>query len=56
MNSKTRTYPDISPILAAKAQRRRELAALSWEKKVMIVERMRESMPKGKWNTGTSDT
>jgi hypothetical protein len=56
MNSKTRTYPDISRIFAAKAQRRRELATLSWEEKVMIIERMRESMPKGKWNSGRSDS
>jgi hypothetical protein len=56
MNSKMRTYPDVSRIFAAKARRRQELAALSWEKKVMIIERMRASMPKGKWNSGCSDS
>jgi hypothetical protein len=56
MKSNMRNYPDVSRILAARAQRRRELAALSWEEKVMIIERMRASMPKGKWNTGSSDT
>lgn len=34
-------YPDISHIFTAKAQRRRMLAALSWEEKVAIIERMR---------------
>lgn len=42
-------YPDISDLLAAKAQRRRALAALSWEEKVAIVERMRRLQPKGSW-------
>ena len=43
------SYPDISEILAAKAARRRRLAALSWEEKVAIVSEMRELLPKGKW-------
>ena len=42
-------YPDISDILAAKEQRRRALAALSWEDKVAIVERMRDLLPRGMW-------
>jgi hypothetical protein len=49
------SYPDISDILAAKAKRRRALAALSWEEKVAIVEQMRRLQPKGSWkekNTG----
>ncbi len=37
-------------------KRRRELAALPWEKKIEIVNRMRISMSKKKWNTGDSDT
>ncbi len=41
-------YPDISHIFAAKAQRRRMLAALSWEEKVTIIERMR-SLTKDMW-------
>ena len=39
---------DISHIFAAKAQRRRMLAALSWEEKVAIIERMR-SVTKDMW-------
>ena len=42
-------YPDISELLASKAQRRLTLAALSWEEKVAIVEKMRTLAPKGKW-------
>ena len=42
-------YPDISDIISAKARRRRALAALSWEKKVAIVERMRRLRPKDLW-------
>jgi hypothetical protein len=48
-------YPDISGILAAKEQRRRALAALSWEEKVAIIERMRKSMPKGMWKDPSVD-
>ncbi len=44
-----KTYPDISGILRAKAQRRKALAALSWEEKVAILERMRKTLPKGLW-------
>ena len=44
-----KTYPDISGILAAKAQRRLALAALPWEEKVAIIERMRVLLPKGMW-------
>ncbi|MEK7441751.1 MAG: hypothetical protein AAB571_12490 [Chloroflexota bacterium] len=43
------TYPDISDLLKAKAKRRRELAALSWEEKVKIIERMQRLLPKGMW-------
>ncbi len=42
-------YPDISGILSAKARRRKALAALSWEEKVAIIERMQKLLPKGKW-------
>ena len=42
-------YPDISAILTAKAQRRRALAALSWEEKMAIVEQMQTWLPKGMW-------
>jgi hypothetical protein len=42
-------YPDISDLLEAKARRRRELAALSWEEKVEIVRRMQVSLPKDAW-------
>jgi hypothetical protein len=43
-------YPDISHILSAKAQRRLALAALSWEEKMVIVEQMRASLPRGMWH------
>ena len=46
------TYPDISDLLAAKARRRLELAALSWETKVAIIERMRQSLPRYAWKSG----
>jgi len=49
-------YPDISGILAAKAQRRRALAALSWEEKVAIIEQMRVLLPKGMWRDRTVST
>ena len=42
-------YPDIAPLLVAKQQRRRELAALSWEDKVAIVEKMRRLLPRHQW-------
>jgi len=45
------TYPDISSLLAAKAQRRSELAALSWEAKVAIIERMRQLLPRDAWKS-----
>ena len=48
-------YPDVSPIFFAKAQRRRALAALSWEEKVAIIERMRKSLPKGMWKSRPTD-
>jgi len=35
-------YPDITPILEAKVRRRRELAKLSFEEKIAIVNKMRE--------------
>jgi len=43
-------YPDIKPILAAKEQRRQALAALSWEEKVAIVDRMRRLLPRRQWH------
>jgi hypothetical protein len=49
-----KTYPDVSPYLAAKAQRRRQLAALSWEEKVAIIEQMRELMPRHAWRQNLS--
>ena len=42
-------YPDITDLLEAKARRRRELAALSWEEKVEIVLQMQLLLPKGIW-------
>jgi len=50
-----KTYPDISDILSAKAQRRAALAALSWEEKVAIVEQMRTLLPKGMWKEKSPD-
>jgi hypothetical protein len=49
-------YPDISDLLEAKARRRRELAALSWEEKIEIVRQMQSSVPKDAWtrSPGTS--
>ena len=43
------SYPDISGILSAKADRRNALAALSWEEKIAIVEQMQRLLPKGMW-------
>ena len=45
------TYPDISSLLAARARRRSELAALSWEAKVAIIEQMRQLLPKDAWKS-----
>jgi hypothetical protein len=45
-----RAHPDISTILAAKARRRSRLAALSWEEKVAIIERMRALWPRNPWS------
>ena len=42
-------YPEIQPLLAAKTLRRQELAALSWEEKVAIIEQMRRLLPVGAW-------
>lgn len=42
-------FPDVSDLLQAKAHRRRELAALSWEEKVKIVERMKQLLPRNAW-------
>lgn len=44
-----KVYPDIAPLLQAKAERRRALAALSWEEKVAIIEQMRQLLPKDAW-------
>jgi hypothetical protein len=49
------SYPDISGILSAKAQRRQTLAALSWEEKVAIVEQMQQLLPRGMWKDGAAD-
>ena len=49
------SYPDISGILSAKAQRRQTLAALSWEEKVAIVEQMQQLLPKGMWKDRAAD-
>ncbi len=51
MWQKVITIPDISNLLAAKAQRRLALAALSWEAKVTIVERMQQLLPKDAWKS-----
>ena len=48
-------YPDISSILSAKARRKLELAALSWEEKVAIIEQMQELLPKGLWKDRSED-
>ena len=37
-------YPDVSDLFEAKARRRHELMALSWEEKVRIIERQGERM------------
>lgn len=42
-------YPDITPILAAKKERRQRLAALTWEEKVAIIEKMRQLLPRNQW-------
>ena len=49
------TYPDISEILAAKAERRMALAALSWAENVAIIERMQTLLPKGAWRDMPAD-
>ncbi|MEZ4726654.1 MAG: hypothetical protein R3E79_05920 [Caldilineaceae bacterium] len=46
-----KNYPDVSPIFAAKEERRRQLAALSWEEKVAIIEKMNQAMPRKKWRS-----
>lgn len=50
-----KNYPDISHLFAAKEQRRRELAALSWEEKVAIIEKMQRLLPRGKWRLVASE-
>ena len=49
------SYPDISEILTAKAERRETLAALSWEEKVAIIKQMQELLPKGMWKDSVTD-
>ena len=49
------SYPDISEILSAKAERRQRLAALSWEEKVAIIEQMRQLLPKRMWKDRVTD-
>ncbi len=46
-------YPDISDILKTKQQRRFTLAALSWEEKVAIIERMQRHLPLDQWKSRT---
>ena len=46
----TKIYPDISKLLNAKENRRKALAQLSWEEKVSIITRMRQLLPRGKWD------
>lgn len=41
---KQKTYPDVSHLLAAHQAYRQKLAALSWEEKVAIIERMRDDL------------
>lgn len=48
------TYPDASPFFSVKAKRHRQLAALSWEEKVAIIEQMRELMPRHAWRQNRS--
>lgn len=50
-----KVYPDITPLLQAKAERRRALAALSWEEKVAIIERMRQLLPKDAWRDKSTE-
>jgi hypothetical protein len=45
----SQNYPDPTNLFAAKAQRRLELIALSWEEKIAIVTLMRQSLPKNAW-------
>jgi hypothetical protein len=47
-------YPDISSLLEAKERRRRELAALSWEEKVAIIEQMNRLLSKETWKQENS--
>ncbi|MDP2645414.1 MAG: hypothetical protein Q8P24_10775 [Desulfobacterales bacterium] len=49
------SYPDISEILSAKAERRQTLAALSWEEKVAIIEQMQQLLPKRMWKDRVTD-
>ena len=49
------TFPDLSSLFAAKAQRRLALAALSWEAKVAIIEQMRQLMPKAAWKSRSAE-
>lgn len=51
-NVMTVNYPDVSPIFAAKQRRRQELAALSWEEKVAIIEKMQRLLPRQQWHKG----
>ena len=52
IDSMEQVYPDISDLFAAKVRRRRELAALSWEEKVRIIEQMQRLLPKDAWQSG----
>ena len=45
----TISYPDITPLLAAKQRRRQELAAISWEEKVAFIDKMRRLLPRHQW-------
>ena len=41
---------DMAEIFEKKLVRRRRLAALPWEEKIAIVEKMRQAMPRGAWS------
>ncbi len=46
---KPQSYPDLSMVFSAKQERRAALAALPWEEKIAIVEKMQSLLPKDAW-------
>ena len=48
-------FLDISKIISAKTERRHALAALSWERKVSIIEQMRRLLPQKMWREKITD-